>query len=342
MSKGKEIKNISQLLAFLGVVALIILFTFRRHPVDSEPTVVRKLVLGSLAKAELFSKNADIATDTLFNQLDKLDSLVNFYDTNSVLSRLNHSPADNKFPLNGLIYGLIESAFELAQSTDFDFNPAIGPLVELWQVGRKCEYVPQENEIVPLLPLVDIVYFEIADNQDLIKKQAGAMLDLGGIAKGYAVDLLSHRLELHGIDYLIDIGGTIKADAKDRRTWTIGVRHPREAGEVIASFELPNGYCCSTAGDYQQYFIKDGRRYHHILDPRSGYPTNNSLNSVTVIAPDGTSADALATALFVKGLEEAKNFIKKNCDYKAIFIFEKENKLYIKSSENIKINFFKP
>lgn len=211
-----------------------------------------------------------------------------------------HRPATVK----PAIIHLLAEANRLSLASEGLFNPVIGNLIELWgfhdnalPIGTLPDSAAIEN-LVAENPAVDDITIE-ADR--VITRNAGVAYDLGGFAKGLAIDRAIERLRESGIEHaIINAGGDLRAiGQRGERPWRIGIRHPREPG-ILASIEIAGDDSVFTSGDYERFFEVDGKRYHHIIDPRSGYPASETT-SVTVIHSDAATADAAATALFVAG-----------------------------------------
>jgi thiamine biosynthesis lipoprotein len=209
-----------------------------------------------------------------------------------------------EFTANPSMVKIIERSKELATRSNHLFNPGIGHLMKLW--GYHDEFPPEgpppkQEEINALLasnPRMDSISIRgirINNSNPAVK------LDLGGIAKGYALDEIIHQLRLLGVRHaIINTGGDLKVIGQHHnRPWHIGIRHPRNEG-VIAGIDAYDGEAIITSGDYERYYEFEGKRYHHIIDPRTGYPAGG-VQSVTVIHRDATLADAAATALFIAG-----------------------------------------
>ena len=176
--------------------------------------------------------------------------------------------------------------------------------MQLWGFGGEPS-VPDGDDIAALLPLVDMEQLELEDGHASLP--AGMGLDLGGIAKGYAADKLCALLGTYGVkSAMLSLGGNVSVlgTKPDGSNWRIGIRNPKDASGIVGVVEASD---CAivTSGSYQRYFEADGKRYHHILDPDTGYPADGGLASVTIMTANGTRADALSTALFVMGEADA-------------------------------------
>ncbi len=198
---------------------------------------------------------------------------------------------------------LIEDAMALSEQSGGLFDPSLGELIRLWGFDDSAvddHVVPDETAIGNLLG--DTSSLSLEENV-LIATRSGVRIDLGAYAKGVALKRAVELLKAAGIpNAIVNMGGDLKGYGRaGDRPWRVGVRHPRDSG-VLAGIELGNEESVVTSGDYERYFELDGKRYHHILDPRSGYPAADTI-SVTVIHEDAARADAAATALFVAGPE---------------------------------------
>jgi len=219
-----------------------------------------------------------------------------------------------EFSANPALLDIIAKSQQLANNSEHLFNPAIGHLIALW--GYNSDDPPKgpppdEKRIKKLLaknPRMDDISI---DHVRMKNKNAAVKLDLGAIAKGYALDRVVNNIKTLGVkNAIINAGGDIKAIGKHGdRNWHIGIRHPRKEG-VLAGISLQDGESIFTSGDYERFYEHEGIRYHHIIDGRTGYPAQG-VQSITVIHPDAATADAAATALFIAGVKDWHRIAKK-------------------------------
>ncbi len=228
------------------------------------------------------------------------------------------------YRVDGETLYVLETALDIAEGTQGAFDPALGPLIKLWGIGEGEEdEVPPQSEIEALLPLTD--YRDVDIQEDgTVTLVPGAGIDLGGIVKGYALDRVAENLREAGVDSaLIDLGGSIAVlgEKPDGTRYKIGVRDPMgSASDYIATVELADVFT-STSGVYERYFIQDGIRYHHILDPATGWPAESGLLACMIVSDQGILSDAYSTALFVMGAEEGLQYAKR-CGIDAVFVTE--------------------
>jgi thiamine biosynthesis lipoprotein len=259
-------------------------------------------------------------TEEITGLVKKIEKAVSRTDPDSDIYRFNHSQYGTE--ASQITIDILNAGLDAAKVSDGLFDPTIEPLVSLWNIAHGEPKLPSDDEIETALKAVGYGGITVEGNK--IKKENPAVsIDLGGIGKGYAcqavIDLLKKRGVSHG---LISFGGNIgvfglKPDGTD---WTIGVRDPDNADDVVGYLHINEGFV-SVSGDYERYFEIDGVRYHHILDPRTGRPASNGMRSVAVISQDGTQADALSTMLFVMGYKKAMEFYNSGVyNFEAVFI----------------------
>jgi thiamine biosynthesis lipoprotein len=291
----------------LIALCLVLLVSCGHEPLYQSQTYV----FGTLVDISIYGENDDRArelADHVEHEFQRLHESLHAWKTGSDLDRLNTAfasgkPADVSPELEKLITGATAVA---NQSNDL-FNPAIGHLIQLWGFQRD-EFLPVNPSTAEIEKWVTanprMADITIHDHQASSLNSA-VKLDLGGYAKGYALDIASAYLrqnKVHGA--LINIGGNIIAiGSHGQRPWRVGIQHPRQPGP-IATLELPDGWAIGTSGDYQRFFERDGHRYCHIIDPRSGAPVQG-VQAVTVLIPPGPNAGALSDAaskpLFISG-----------------------------------------
>lgn len=259
----------------------------------------------------------------VFEEIRRLDNLLSKYKPESEVSRLNEL---GKLKVSDDTLFIVKKSIEFWKLSGGAFDITVAPLVTLWGFTDKKYTVPSAEQIKNTLRLVgsDKIILNEADNM-IEFTLSGMKIDLGAIAKGYALDCAVKKLKENNIkNCLINAGGQVYCFGdKFGRPWRIAVKDPRH-DSVIDYLELKDK-SVSTSGDYEQYFTKDNKRYSHILDPKTGYPVNSGIISVTVIAPDGLTADALSTAIFVLGKEKGEILASKIPDSEVKIIEEKND-----------------
>lgn len=269
-----------------------------------------------------YGEDEQAAQDTavqLEQRINALEPALSRTREDSDLYRLNHADGA-ACEVSEDTYAAIEAAVQFAEWTGGAFDPTMAPLTDLWGINTDHAHVPAQAEIDAALTHVGYQNIELLGNNQ-VRLLNGAQLDLGGIGKGFATDAAAAMLDgTQGV--LATLGGNIGAYGenpnRDSGNWVVGIADPDDNAAFIATVEV-RGLSVVTSGDYERYFEQDGKRYHHIFDPATGYPADSGLRSVTVIDERSTRADALTTALFVMGLEEGMAFCGQN-DIAAVFV----------------------
>ncbi len=256
-----------------------------------------------LAERDIAARAAEI----VFGIFREVDSVMSEWRTDSPLSAINRAAGDQPVQVPTELHTLIRRGIEIGELSDGAFDITWAALWGLWDFKADTPHIPTKHEIQHSIQLID--YRRIVIDEELATvylPQPGMLIGLGGIAKGYALDRCAEALRARGIgDFLISAGGQVLASGgRDDRSWRVGIRDPRGGiDDYFAHIELTDTSIASS-GDYERYFMLDGVRYHHILDPRTGRPARG-LRSATVVCEDATLADALSTALIVLGTERA-------------------------------------
>ena len=266
-------------------------------------------LMGTYVTLKATGVEAQAAVDESFDRLSVLiDEIM------SDVKNVNAAAGSDEFvKLSPEVFEMLTTAQRYSELTDGAFDVTIGAAVDIWRVARQNKELPAPNEIEAVKNLVGFRHLQLnATDRSARLDMSGVKLNLGGIGKGFCADVVKQIFERHGIsDGLIDFGSSsIYAFGKK----TIGIKNPRGTSETVETIELTDA-ALSTSGDYEQFFEVDGRRYHHIIDPKTCMPTDNGLASVTVTVDGstdncGTLADILSTSLLITGEERGKELLK--------------------------------
>ena len=259
----------------------------------------------------------DLLNDAV-DEIRRLEGLFSATDEDSEINTLNQT---GNAELSRETAEILEQAITLSERTDGAFDPTVYPLVNAWGFTTGEAHVLSQEELDMLLPLVGTEHLRLEGASAALTDSA--QVDLGGIAKGYTAQKCLDLLSEKGVQTaMLSLGGNVQTlGAKpDGTAWVIGIADPEEPSEAIATLTFTGSMAIVTSGGYQRYFDSDGIRYHHILDPETGMPAETGLASVTILTQDGTTADALSTALFVMGMEKAIDFWRTSDDFEAVFI----------------------
>lgn len=260
--------------------------------------------------------------DELFLLIDHYEMMISKNIESTELSKVNQMAGKEAVVVSEELYRLIETGLKYGDVSQGYFDVSIGSVVNLWDIGGEHQNLPEDEAIKQAVSKVhykDVVLSE-ADRSVMLKNE-GMILDLGGIAKGYISDQVGAKILEKGYTAaIINFGGNvygIGAKPGDR-DWVVGVRNPMSEG-IVGTLAVKNKAVISS-GVYERFFTQDGVRYHHIINPKTGYPEQNNVMSVTIITDKGVDGDALSTTLFLMGLEKGLAFAEQDPSFEAIFI----------------------
>ena len=288
--------------------------------------------MDTVVSETLYTTGEDLNT-TIGDKLREIETgLLSWTDEDSQIAKLNAASGE-AVEVSDELAGYLEKIFQLAQDSDGAFDPTIGKIIRLWDIAGENPHVPEQSELDELLK--DVGYGKVSLDGDKVTLEKGATLDLGAAGKGIGCDVISDFLktqtDVSGM--ILNLGGSsvmAYGEKSDGSDWKVALTDPRDPeGDYLGAITLNEGEFLSTSGDYEKYFIEDGKRHHHILDPKTGYPVWYGLDSVTVICDSGLFADGLSTACFVLGMDDALKLLEKyNAD--AVFVDEDKN-IYLTS-----------
>ncbi|MBK6346995.1 MAG: FAD:protein FMN transferase [Bacteroidales bacterium] len=274
--------------------------------------------------------------DSFFRAFDQSASI---YQKESIISRLNNN--DSTARADDVFTYVFNKSMEVSEKTDGAFDITVLPLVNAWGFGFTDPMKLDSSQVDSILPLVNYRNVKLTDGR-LVKTNPAIKVDFNAIAQGYSADLIGQLLESHGIEnYLIDVGGEVLARGTKPGNipWKVGIEKPAEnaddARELNTVVNLSNK-ALATSGNYRKYFIRDGVRYSHTIDPKTGFPVNHTVLSVSVLADDCISADAYATSFIVMGLDKTKKFLAQHPELDAYIIYSDDSgKLTTWSSDGL-------
>jgi thiamine biosynthesis lipoprotein len=299
-----------------------------------EPIRVNRTLMGTVVTISVFDQGKPDsvihkAIDKAFSEIARLDTLLWGEGTGCDIQKINENAGDRSATVSQNAYDVLIEGLKLFDKTQQAFDIRIGPLVEAWGFRTDHPSIPDSATLATAKALTTGGGIFVAGQSFMLGKE-GMELDLSGIAKGYAVDQAIKVLADQGIQSaIVEAGGDLKilgSRSKKEPKWHIAIRHPRKKDAFWGTMNILSG-AIATSGDYENYFEKDGKRYHHILDPKTGYPADKCI-SVTVWGDDTMRCDALATGLFVLGPEKGMEVINKNFpNIQVLWIVEDNGKL---------------
>jgi thiamine biosynthesis lipoprotein len=300
------------------------------HPTNIQHIERNGFLMDTVIRISLYDSRPENAlykiADEVFATMFSIEKKVSAYIQGSDVQRLNEEAGGDFIPVSKDTQILLQAAQKISEKTGGSFDITIGPLKTLWGFDSENPRIPDTEEIETYLRHGNFHQVELNDGLARISTK-GLGIDLGGIAKGYIIDAAVQWLQDAGIQGgLVECGGDLRVFGHhpNKQYWRIGIQNPRdERGSLVGLISL-NDLSVATSGDYERFFIKDGIRYHHILDPESGFPARGAI-SVTVTVPDAMTADALATAVFVMGVDRGLSMIDSIPNVEALIVTENED-----------------
>lgn len=309
----------------------------------ADPVSATFYVYDTVATIKIYDEKAtEQNIDEIRDLLGKIDLELSRTNPDSDLYKVNAASGRQAVKVSQGTFDVVKKALEYSEATNGLLDPTIGPLINLWDIGHENAKVPAEAELEAARKLTDYRKVKMdAAARTIELEEPGMVLDLGSIGKGYAADQVSLYLQKHDLtSALINLGGSsiIAVGGKPGGAdWNVGLQDPDQSrGSQLGTLKI-NNETIDSSGVYERYFMQGGVRYHHILDPRTGYPTQNGLMSITIVSDNATDADALSTAAFVMGLKDGMAYIEKQKGVEAFFVMN-DNKIYATSGLKDRIN----
>jgi thiamine biosynthesis lipoprotein len=299
------------------------------HAGQSIETHEFRYLMGTSIQVQAFGRGEATrraAIDEAFASFAEVDRLMSNYRGDSELALLNRNGAREPVAVSDPLFAVLDAARRVSSASNGAFDITVGPLVRLWGFHDKTPHIPTSAELEAVRPLVDyrLVMLDAAHRTARFARP-GVDLDLGGIAKGFAVDIAASVLRRKGLSGFIDAGGNqyMLGTPPGKRTWTVGIQDPDARDRVLGVVDTGE-ISVSTSADTSNFLVADGRRYGHILDPRTLQPAAAAL-SATVLARDGTLADALSKAAFVLGPKAGLALVDTFPDMSAVIAFRQDD-----------------
>lgn len=309
--------------------------------------LLRHIAMATDFEAILYGKSASTDPESLlaagreaFVAVDLLENNISSWKTDSWTSLVNRKAAEGPVTVSSDLIELLEESRIYYNATGGVFDVTVGPLIDLWRKHATMEMLPNPEEVKQVLGQIGLKYVMVDKNARTVSfAQDGLRLDFGGIAKGLALDRMANVLRDEGVDSARLSAGTSTILAlgapPDDNGWTVDIRSPYNTDDTthIATVKIRDE-SLSTSANTSRFFLIDGKRYSHIIDPRTGAPADSGISSATVIAPTGIESDALSTAFFIMGVEAARAYCSAHPQIRAILVRDEDG-----SCETIYINF---
>ena len=309
---------------FFYLILSVFLFNSCTQPIPQYSKIdIKGEAQGTYYSISYFDKE----NRNLQSQIDSVLSLFDLSASNylheSIISKVNRN---ERVVLDEIFKGNFRLAMQVSQQTDGDFDITVRPLVEAWGFGKRKPKDMDSASVDSIMQFIGYTKVQLVDGK-VVKSNPHIQLDFDALAQGYSVDVVSNFLKQCGIKYyMVDIGGEVYASKSkpDGSPWKIGIEFPKENasyGEDLAAIIPLRALGMATSGNYRKFYIKDGVKYAHTINPHTGFPIARSLLSATVIAPTAAEADAYATSFMVMGMEKSKLFLSNNSEIQAYLIF---------------------
>lgn len=293
---------------------------------EGEPAQVQFFSMDTIMSIQVYDDGGEDAVQAARQEVERLDKLLSRTDPDSEISALNSHAGDGTFvSMEPEVIQLLAFAQSVSQMLPGNFDITIAPVMDAWGFTTEEQHVPSDDALSTAMALVDSSLLTVDEASSSAQlEQAGMEVDLGAVAKGFAASRVEAVLRNYNVtSALLDLGHniTVIGNKLDGSPWQVAVQDPQNTSEALCVLSLAD-QTASTSGGYERYFEEDGVIYHHIIDPETGYPAQNGLLSVTVVSSNQMLADALSTALFVAGPEEALNFWRSRDDFELVLCTE--------------------
>lgn len=325
-----------KILIILLVLILTFIFTSCKNNenevINNSKISGSEFLLDTHVTITLYGTEDETLFSEIFKEIERLENILSVHIEGSDLDLIKQNAGVKPVKVSDDTIKIIEKSIQYSILTEGLFDITSGPLIDLWGIGTESAKVPSESDIKNAIELIDYKKIKInKDNNTVFLEDEGMIANLGAIAKGYIADQVEEKLYELGIESaIINLGGNVQLiGAKpDGSLFRIGIQDPDEARGGNIGIYTGKDVTIVSSGDYERYFIKDGIRYHHILNPKTGYPVETEIKSVSIITDESFEADALSTSILLSGWEKGIKMIENLRNVEAIFI-NKNHEVYV-------------
>jgi thiamine biosynthesis lipoprotein len=306
------------------ILGLLLILLSGCHPKSTQIVRDTQFIMGTLVEITLVARDDEATAAAMgeaFDEMRRIERLMSRSIEESEIWRVNRAAGKDRVSVSDDLLSVLRIALEVSRLSEGSFDVTVGALVGLWGRCWNENRVPSTDEVGVALGEVGYRDVEIDEEKGTVfLKGEGVELALGGIAKGYAVDQAFRFLQDQGFrDLIVNAGGDLRSGGtKFGSPWVVGIQDPRDPSGMIAKFRVRDA-AIATSGDYERFFTKDGIRYHHIVDPTTGFPARG-CRSVTILSGELVWADALATAVFVLGPQKGMALVERISDTEALIV----------------------
>jgi len=316
----------------ISLVVILLVFLSSCQPKKSEYLKIAGYAQGTSFHITYENSNNENYGDAIDSILKAFDKSCSMYDSTSIISRINNN--DPTVEADDWFIDVFKKSAEVNALSDGALDITVGPVVRAWGFGAQPMAKHDRAYIDSLLQYVGMEKVKLAGRK-VIKQLPGVSLDVNAVAQGYSVDVLAKFFDQKGIkNYLVEIGGEVRSNGTNAKNmlWRVGIDRPADdniiPGQQIQAIIELNNKSLTTAGNYRKFFVENGVKYGHTIDPKTGYPAKNTLLSATVVADDAVTADAWDTAFMVLGLEKSKEILTKLKGIEVYFIYSNDKGEY--------------
>jgi thiamine biosynthesis lipoprotein len=324
----------------LGILLLFLVTC--GHPSGTQPVEEIRFLMDTVVRISVYEQQLSEeaihkAIDQAFQRMEIIESLASTHRDSSEVNCINRMSGRKPRSVSPEILYLLSRASEISRKTEGAFDATIGVIKMLWRFDSDQPQIPDPSTIHSHLQKVNYRNINTHEDQVFLKVR-GMMIDLGGIAKGYIIDEAVKVLQKNGIrGGVVEAGGDLRlfGSHPERSTWRIGIKHPRNSNNDLIGVIETGATSIATSGDYERFFHLDEKRYHHILDPQTGYPAERCI-SVTIVTENALEADAYATAVFVMGPEKGMKWLSDQPTIEGFILYEEDGTLKKAISSGLK------
>lgn len=330
----KQLKKLT-ILAIFPVIVLTLMACEKEDPrgLADKPYERTEFLLGTVANIRVYNEGKEEAMDKAFERVAELDKRFALQNPDSEISEVNRQAGKMPVEVTEEVFFVMEKALHYAEESNGAFDPTVGAVTSLWNIGQADASIPDLDELSAALEVVDYNLVELdEENQTIYLQEEGMVLDLGAIAKGYITDEVARILVEEGVNTaIVDLGGDIvmigNSTRGEDRPWSVGIQNPYgDRGEILGIVPVSNK-AIVTSGIYERAFEEDGKSYHHLMDTETGFPMENNISGISIIADQATDADALANIAFSLGVEDGLVYIN-NLDGVEVIYITDEKKVF--------------
>lgn len=317
------------------VISTASVSSYAELEIIKDPISITESLIHTVVQIQIYHPDQQAALDKAIDYIQRMEQLFSTNIETSDVYKINQAAGKNPVKVSAETFELIQLALEYSVMTDGKFDITIGAINQLWQIGSENARVPSQEEIQDALTKIDyrkVILDE--ENQTVMLQEEGMAIELGGISKGYISKGIRDYFKQENITTaIINLGGNVVVmgtSTSNDQGWNVGVQDPDNTRGTVIGTQRVKDSSVITSGIYERYLEKDGKIYHHILDPQTGFPLDNDISSVTVFSDDPVQGDALSTSLFLMGIDSGMQLVEQTEGIEAIFI-DRKHQVYISS-----------